>query len=87
MLYHVMSPLVQLFMWFLRENIADMRDVELGLLQCGGGVWGPGPSVVGVGRFEGWLVLERTSKIAVLAHLVIKPTHKVAVYCLCSVNL
>ena len=29
----------------------------------GGGGWGLGPSVVGVGRFYGWLVLERTSKI------------------------
>ena len=38
-----------------------MRDVGLGLIQ---GVGGPGPSVVAVGRFYGWLVLERTSKIA-----------------------
>ena len=37
-----------------------MRDVEFGLFQCGGS----GPSVVGVGRFYGRLVLERTSKIA-----------------------
>ena len=47
-----------------QENIAGRRDVQLGLLQCGGGVWGPGPSVVGVGRFYGRLVLVRTSKIA-----------------------
>ena len=47
-----------------QEDIAGGRDVELGLLQCGGGAWGPGPSVVGVGRFYGWLVLVRTSKIA-----------------------
>jgi hypothetical protein len=47
-----------------QENITGVRDVELGLLQCGGGVWGPGPSNVGVGRFYGRLVLEKTSKIA-----------------------
>jgi hypothetical protein len=47
-----------------QENIAGVRDVELALLQCGVGVWGPGPSVVGVGRFYGRLVLERMSKIA-----------------------
>jgi hypothetical protein len=43
-----------------QENIAGVRDVELGLLQCGGGVSGPGLSVVRVGRFYGQLVLERT---------------------------
>jgi len=48
------------------RNLAGVRDVELGLLQCGGGVWGlgPGPPVVGLGRFYGRLVLERTSEIA-----------------------
>jgi hypothetical protein len=65
MLCHVvLSRLVQFFMWFPRENIAGVRELELGLLQRWGGVWGPGPSVVGVGRFYGRLVLENTSKIA-----------------------
>ena len=60
MLCHVVvSPLVQSFMWFPRENITGVQDVGLGLLQCGGGVWGLGPSLVGVGRFYGRLVLER----------------------------
>jgi len=50
-----------------REHKKTQQACEMyqhGLLQCGGGVWGPGPSVVGVGRFYGRLVLEGMSKIA-----------------------
>ena len=48
----------------MQEGLVGGRDVELGLLRCGSGVWGPGPTVFGMGRFYGRLVFVRTSKIA-----------------------